>query len=355
MPKYNLIDDLESEENKPKPAEESVDKPDSPGDMDDTKLSDYIVEDIVISEPEMKAEEEIVLEAGDTAPDDFTDQQKFTVPEGTPPMQPYDLGSDYEDEKQPGINFKPILIGLGILAVIAIIYFAVDTFFLSGDSEPETAVVTETPEQKMQRVREEQKQNLLLSYSNSNKQRMSYISTLIDIKASDVTYSSFLLYGNSLNFEVFAKNRDQLAQFNVSLKNNNKVKNYSIESAVTRPGSKGGVFALYNLEMASTPAGGGSGAVSSTTPSNWVAASTSQFGLGLTSQRQISNRTENMFSVSRNEFVFEGSEENCGRLIKQMASQNVNLSAHKLMLLPRDQRLMSKSAYELRLIVDFYL
>lgn len=210
MPKYNLIDDLESEENKPKPAEESVDKPDSPGDMDDTKLSDYIVEDIVISEPEMKAEEEIVLEAGDTAPDDFTDQQKFTVPEGTPPMQPYDLGSDYEDEKQPGINFKPILIGLGILAVIAIIYFAVDTFFLSGDSEPETAVVTETPEQKMQRVREEQKQNLLLSYSNSNKQRMSYISTLIDIKASDVTYSSFLLYGNSLNFEVFAKNRDQL-------------------------------------------------------------------------------------------------------------------------------------------------
>ena len=355
MPKYNLIDDLESEEQKPQEPAESVEKKDSPADSDDTKLSEYIVEDIVVSEPEMKPGEDDLIVEKDDSPGDFADQQKFTVPEGTPPMQPYDLGSDYEDEKQPGLNYKPILIGIAAVAAIIIIYFAIDMFFLSGEQTPETEVVVETPEEKMRRVREEQKQNLLLNYSNSNKHRISYLSALIDLNTTDVKYSSFLLYGSSLNFEVFAKNRDKLARFNILLKNSNKANNYSIESAVTRTGSKGGVFALYNLDMTPPAPGVTGGPVASTTPSNWVTTTTNQFGLNLTSQRQISNRPENIFSISRNEFVFEGSESNCNRLIKHLASQNMNLNTHKLMLLPRDQRLMSKAAYELRLIIDFYL
>jgi len=51
---------------------------------------------------------------------------------------------------------------------------------------------------------------------------MSYLSALIDLNTTDVKYSSFLLYGSSLNFEVFANNRDKLAQFNIILKNSNK-------------------------------------------------------------------------------------------------------------------------------------
>jgi len=320
MPKYNLIDDLESEEQKPQEPAESVEKKDSPADSDDTKLSEYIVEDIVVSEPEMKPGEDDLIVEKDDSPGDFADQQKFTVPEGTPPMQPYDLGSDYEDEKQPGLNYKPILIGIAAVAAIVIIYFAIDMFFLSGEQTPETEVVVETPAEKMRRVREEQKQNLLLNYSNSNKHRISYLSALIDLNTTDVKYSSFLLYGSSLNFEVFAKNRDK-----------------------------------YNLDMTPPAPGATGGPVASTTPSNWVTATTNQFGLNLTSQRQISNRPENIFSISRNEFVFVGSESNCNKLIKHLASQNMNLNTHKLMLLPRDQRLMSKAAYELRLIIDFYL
>ncbi len=355
MPKYNLIDDLESEEQKPQEPAESVEKQDSPADLDDTKLSEYIVEDIVVSEPEMKpAAEDIVVDKNDS-PGDFTDQEKFTVPEGTPPMQPYDLGSDYEDEKQPGLNYKPILIGIAAIAAIVIIYFAIDMFFLSGEQTSETEVVVETPEEKMRRVREEQKQNLLLNYSNTNKHRMSYLSALIDLNTTDVKYSSFLLYGNSLNFEVFAKNRDKLAQFNILLKSSNTANNYSIESAVTRTGTRGGVFALYNLDMTPPAPGATGGSVATTSPSNWVTTATNQFGLSLTSQRQISNRPESIFSISRNEYVFEGSESNCNRLIKHLATQNINLNTHKLMLLPRDQRLMSKAAYELRLIIDFYL
>lgn len=356
MPRYNLIDDLDAEEQKPQPPAESEENQESPADPDETKLSDFIVEDVIISEPEMKPVEndEVVVEKNDV-PDDFTDQQKFTVPDGTPPMQPYDLGTEFEDEKQPGINFKPFLIGFGIIAVLAIIYFAVDQLFLSGEDVPETEVVTETAEEKMRRVQEEQKQRLLLNHSTINKHHLSYLSALTEINKGDVTYSSFLLYDNTLNFEVFASNRDKLAQFNMLLKTNNKVKNYSIETSVTRPGSKGGVFALYNVAMTPPPTAPSGGSVTSTSPSNWVSTTTSQFGLSLLSQRQISNRSEGTFSVSRNEFIFEGSQANCNRVVSQLASQNYNLKIYKLMLLPRDQRLMSKAAYELRLIIDFYL
>jgi hypothetical protein len=73
------------------------------------------------------------------------------------------------------------------------------------------------------------------------------------------------------------------------------------------------------------------------------------------SQRQISSRTENQFSVSRHEIILAGAESNCNNLIKQIVTQNSNIYTHKLTLLPRNQREMSNSAYELRLILDFYM
>jgi hypothetical protein len=98
MPKYNLMDNLDSEEsNSPRPSEDK-DKKISENEVDDTKLSDYIVEDIVISEPEMEKIEykpesdQEVSESGADQPGDFTDHERYTVPEGTPPMQPFDLG-----------------------------------------------------------------------------------------------------------------------------------------------------------------------------------------------------------------------------------------------------------------------
>lgn len=373
MPKYNLMEDMDSEEkDSPKPPPDDEEKKISEDEVDDTKLSDYIVEDIVISEPEMDSVEEkpetpeadrepeppaVSTDAPADVPNDFTDHERYTVPEGTPPMQPFDLGSDYEDEKQPGLNYKPIVIGIAAVAAVAIIYFAIDYFFLSGDAADETEVVTETPEQKLQREREERKQAFLSNLSTKNKHRVSYISSLVNLNTGDVKFSSMLLYDNSFNFEIFAKNRDKLAQFNVQLKDNTKLKNYKIETAENRPGSKGGVFALYNLDMGAAPGGPTSGTqkAASTTPANWIASSGNQFGLSVQSQRQISSRTESQFSVTRHEIIFEGAESSCTNLVKQIVAQNSNIYTHKLILLPRNQRDMSNSAYELRLILDFYM
>jgi hypothetical protein len=354
MPKYNLIDDLDSEEKKSQDNGAAADDKAAAKDQDETKLSDFIVDDIDVSEPAAPAPEEDVIIEKDDEPDDFTGQQKYTVPEGTPPMQPYELESEYEDEKQPGINFKPILIGVGIVAALVIIYFVVDSFILGGSDEPETEAVTETPEQKLQREREEQRQRQLLNYSTANKHYLSYIATLNSIRSNDVTFSSILFYDKSLALEVFASDRAKLAQFNMQLKNNNKIADYVLETAEDRPGSKGGVFALYNILMSSPPAAASGGSVQSTTASNWTSAVSTQFGLNLITQRQVASRSENGFSVTRNEFVFEGSYDNCNRLITQLASQNYNLSIFKLNLLPKDQRLMSKADYELRMIIDFY-
>jgi len=361
MPKYNLMDNLEPEDiekpaspkEPPPPKEEKAPEEN----LDDTKLSDFIVDDVAISEPEMKPSEDIELEPNDEPVSEMPAQDNVPVSDGTPPMHRFNLGSDYEDEKQPGMNFRPILIGIGILAAIAIIYFAVDYFFLSGESSDEPEVVVETPEEKMRRVREEQKQTMLKSINSKNSTRLSYIGALVDLNASDVTYSSLLLYDNSFDFEVFASNRDKLAQFNVLLKNSNRINTYNIESAVNRPGSRGGVFALYNVDMGGASAGSAAGNANavSTTPANWISRSAQQFGLNVQSQRQVSSRSENMFSVSRNEIIFEGSEDNCNSLIKQLATQNANINTHKLLMLPKNQRDMSKSAYELRLTLDFYL
>ena len=364
MPKYNLMDNLESEENdSPKPSEKNEKKaPDE--ELDESKLSDFIVEDIVISEPEMEKEQSDDADSPESPrvpepepADDFTGQEKFTVPEGTPPMQPFDLGSDYADEKQPGMNYKPFLIGLAAVAAIIIIYFSIDYFFLSNDQTADSEMVVETPEEKAQREREERRQAFFSNLNTKNQHRLSYISSLSNLSTDDVKFSSLLLYENSFNFEIFATNREKLARFNMNLKNSGKFSNFSIETAENRPGSRGGVFALYNLNLTSAPAGTGATAEKAvaTTPANWIAGSTNQFSLSVHSQRQISNRTENQFSVTRHEIILTGAEGNCMNLIKNIASQKSNIFTHKLNLLPSNQRDMSKSAYELRLVLDFYM
>lgn len=365
MPKYNLMDNLDpdkydpSKESKEAEEKEPVQKPeaDADQDLDDTKLSDYIMEDMAISEPEIRPSEDIKIDPGEETASDFTDQQRYSVPDGTPPMQPYHLESDYEDQKQPGLNFKPLFIGLGIIIGIVIIYFAVTEFILGDSSEPDQEIVQETPEEKMLREREEQKQNFFLTLNNNNNKHLAYLSALIDMNPTQVKYSSFLLYNNSLNFEVFASDRDQLAAFNVKLKNNNNIKNYKIESAVNRPGSRGGVFALYDVDMAATPGNMKAAAspAQQISPTDFVTNAVRKLSLEPVARRRISSRSQGQFTVEKHEIILNGAQNNCNNLIKLLYIQNANIGIHKMTLLPKNQRDMQATSYELRLILDFYL
>ncbi len=289
---------------------------------------------------------------------DFPSEDEVVEAEYSPAQEKkerpiYDYGDDY---KQEGINYKPIIIGVSIVAALVIIFFAVSNLFF-GEDTGESEEKIETAAEKLQREEEERKQNFLAEISKATNQRLGAIHLLTGLDKENVKYSSVLLYGNSLDLEVFAPNREALAKFNLKIKDNPRIKEYKIETVVNRPGSQGGLFALYdvNLKQFETAQTAISQKVSIISPSSWVTTVQQQAGLNVYSQRQISGRSENLFKINRNEYELRGSLNNCLSLINSLASSNQNISVHKLSLLPKDQQKMSTSSYVLKLIVDFYL
>lgn len=289
---------------------------------------------------------------------DFPSEEEVVEAEYSPAQEKterpiYDYGDDY---KQEGINYKPIIIGISIVAALVIIFFAVSNLFF-GEDTGESEEKIETAAEKLQREEEERKQNFLAEISKATNQRLGAIHLLTGLDKENVKYSSVLLYGNSLDLEVFAPNREALAKFNLKIKDNPRIKEYKMETVVNRPGSQGGLFALYDvnlkqIEIAQTAI---SQKVNIISPSSWVTTVQQQAGLNVYSQRQISGRSENLFKINRNEYELRGSLNNCLSLINSLASSNQNISVHKLSLLPINQQKMSISSYVLKLVVDFYL
>ena len=263
---------------------------------------------------------------------------------------------DYDDYKQEGLNYKPILIGLGIVAALIIIYFTVSSLFFGEDTAiPEEKI--ETAEEKLQREQDERKQNILIQLNKSTNQKLGAINLLTGLDKENVKYSSVLLYGNSLDLEVFAVNRETLAKFNLKIKENPKIKAYKMESVVNRPGSQGGIFALYDIDfkqIETTPPSVAQKA-SIISPSSWESSVQQQAGLNIHARREISSRSEDLFTINRNEYELRGSLNNCLSLINSIASSNQNISVHKLSLLPQNQQKMSTSSYVLKLVVDYYM
>lgn len=289
---------------------------------------------------------------------DFPSEEEVVEAEYSPTQEKTERPSyDYEDDyKQEGINYKPIIIGVSIVAALAIIFFVVSNLFF-GEGTGESEEKIETAAEKLQREQEERKQNFLAEISKATNQRLGAIHLLTGLDKENVKYSSVLLYGNSLDLEVFAPNREALAKFNLKIKDNPRIKEYKMETVVNRPGSQGGLFALYdvNLKQIETAQSAISQKVNIISPSSWATTVQQQAGLNVYSQRQISSKSENLFTINRNEYELRGSLTNCLSLINSLASSNQNISVHKLSLLPKDQQKMSTSSYVLKLVVNFYL
>lgn len=311
---------------------------------------DISTDDTALHEMDFPSEEE---------PDTFSAAEKSVAqPDYTPAPESTERPVyDYEDDyKQEGINYKPILIGVGIVAALVIIYFAVSSLFFGDDvSEPDVKV--ETAAEKLQREQEEKKLNFLTGISKTTNQRLGAVYLLTDLDKENVKYSSILLYGNSLDLEVFANDRAALAKFNLKIKDNPSIREYKMESVVNRPGSQGGLFALYDIDLAQIDAGQSaiSQKVTMMSPSSWTTAVQQQAGLTVYSERKVSSRSENLFTINRNEYELRGSLNNCLSLINSLASSTQNISVHKLSLLPMNQQKMSASSYVLKLIVDYYM
>jgi hypothetical protein len=291
--------------------------------------------------------------------------ETFDAAEGTIPTQDFSPAQestersvyDYEDDyKQEGINYKPILIGAGVIAALVVVYFVISILFFGDDvSEPEVKV--ETAAEKLQREQEEQKQSFLAEISKTTNQKLGAIHLLTGLDKENVKYSSVLLYENSLDLEVFANDRAALAKFNLKIKDNPRIREYKMESVVNRPGSQGGLFALYDIDLKQIDAGQStiSQKVSTMSPSSWATTVQQQAGLTIHSERKVSSRSENLFTINRNEYELRGSLNNCLTLINSLSSSTQNISVHKLSLLPKNQQKMSTSSYVMKLIIDYYM
>lgn len=265
---------------------------------------------------------------------------------------------DYEvDDKQEGLNYKPILIGVAIVIAVAAIFFIVSNLFFGESEEMVPEQTVESAEERLKREQEERKQSFLTEINRNTNQNLKNIYQLASLDQDNVKYSSILLYGNSLNLEIFVPDRSVLAKYNLRIKSDKNIEQYTIESVDQRRGSKGGLFALYGInlkKMASSPSPVSANPVN-VTPDTWASSVVAKSGMTVSSQRSISNRQENLFRVSRIEYDIRGSIENSLKLINQLATTNMNMAIHKLTLLPTDQRNMSTSSYMLKLIIDFYL
>jgi hypothetical protein len=373
MPKYNLMDnkdpdsldqqfdkEIKKTEKPEKPIPENqplkIEQFEQP-EEEDSQISENVFDSAAISsmDDEMDSSApEINIPKADEVPESVPEPEKHKTPEYVKSdLKPLDLETDY-DEKQPGLNYRPVFYIVGAIIVIIAIYLGISNFFFSNDAKEDIESVAESPEQRMQREQKEQHQRFLASVSSVNESRLDRIVSLIDIRPSNIIYSSILLYGESLTIEVFARNRNDLAAFNLILKNSPIIADYNIETVDTRPGKNGGLFALYDIKIrdrgtSSTPTT--TPAFTQISPSAWV----SNLQLQIKSQRQISSGKENQFSLIRQEYVFRGSEQKCHNLIKQMLASTANYRIHKLSLLPSNQTNMSTSSYQMKLIVDFYM
>jgi hypothetical protein len=262
-----------------------------------------------------------------------------------------------EDDTQTGINYKPIIIGISAVAAIVVLYLLISNLFFPQAKEEITEQKVESAAEKLEREQTERKQNFLAEINRDRRTKLSGVTFLTGLEKENVKYSSILLYGNSLDFEIFVPNRDVLAKYNIKIKGSHQIEKYKIEKVDFRPGKSGGLFALYNIDIKSESniLATASPSLQTFSPDTWVGTILQQTGVTVKAQRSIFSRQENLFRLNRVEYNLKGSLQSFLSLIERLATTDQNLSIHKLSLLPADQRKMSPSSYVLKLIVDFHL
>jgi len=385
MAKYNLMDtekpeyldryfDEEDEDKKEAPATET-EKPEEPSlpEIDEREYFDesLFTEEAVSEEP--PSTPDALADMQPEPPQEQKMEEEFSAPEPEnqveeiqppppPPLQPEPQSSvladlDYEDSKMQGINWKPLVLwGTVIVVVAAIVIFAYNMFFADGTDSEVAEKPTISPEEQMQIDQQNKKIAFIKNIVSDKKSKLGNFSSLSSLKTSGVSYSSILLYGNSFKFEIFGQSRNDIAKYNQNLKNNNYDNKFELVTVDTRPGSNGGVFALYNV---SSTGGGRSASQSNPTIDgniqNTVQSLITTNSLKLVSDRDISRKKIDQFNMIRKEIKCSGTESNCVKFLNDLNTANKNFSVHKISLIPSNQKNIKSSKFNLLIIFDFYV
>ena len=267
--------------------------------------------------------------------------------------------SDYYDEKQTKINYKPFIWAILALIVVVIIFFVGKSYLFNGSNATEAEQNVVQPETTGPSPEEVRRTNFFNNLAANTNQTASDLSGISGAAMKQATLSSVLFYGEDLTFEVFAKSRDALAKLNISLKNNFKNKDIEIVSSQKRPGSKGGVLGVYKLRLAGSGASGGS---VKSTPFNdvnqtteWLSSIIKSEGLKINSLNKLAMGNKDGFKVIELDAIISGGQNACLSLIQKVGASGKNLKIAKLSLNSTDQQNFNSKKYQLRLILQIFM
>lgn len=274
------------------------------------------------------------------------------------------LTEDYEDKKQTGINYKPIMIGGAIIIFLLLGYMAVDKWLLSDLPDPvadieKTDKQTKTAEQIEQEKETQRKAEFISMIAGKTSADISVVSNAIQNAQGTAKLSSVLLYGESFLFEVFGADRNEVARVSMNLKNNMPANNFEVISSQTRPGTNGGVFGLFKGTLSSGSASGTKNVQPSFNTINdlekWIKNVSASNNLKVKSLANKYVKEENDFRKFEVVTVLTGSIDACNAFLKKLSSDGSQIKIHKLNLNAIDQKSFHSKKYQLKLILEVFV
>ena len=381
MAKYNLLEDddiFDEEDDFSKPEKSEDEKTDNIDITIDDELLETDVDDL-------KTDDELPTGVDESTSDEYNTEQEVSITEeaAEPEFQEYEpeissapeepqqteekepekpyLTDDYEDEKQAGINYKPIILGAVILLVLFGAYFLIDKFFLSETdkgADQQTQQPVKTPEQIRQEQEAAKKKQFLSQLAGQTQLDINSINSVVQNVKSAAKISSILLYDKSLLVEVFGDDRAQVAKVNMNLKEKMADKSFQVVASQSRPGPNGGVFGLFKATVDGGASGTKDASVifnSVTDAQNWINQQSGSAGLKV---KNISNRyisDENNFKKFTIEATINGSMDECNNFLNKLSSNGSQIKINKLNLTAADQQNFQSKKYLLKLVLEVFV
>jgi len=265
---------------------------------------------------------------------------------------------DYEDEKMEGINLKPFVWGAVIVIIVVGTIIGLKKWVFTGEGDRDaTAELIEESQEPQLTPEQIQRNQYLAEIAGETNREIGYVSNVIGMTGNKVNLSSVLLYDKAFMFEVFSKDRADLAKLQRSIKSSLSAQNFSIVSSVTRPGSNGGVLGVYsvNIDGAASSKEATRQFASSQEAKTWISQISNSSGLKMVSIKDKPAGNRNSFNLYEVETIISGSLKNCQALLNQVGNAGTNIRIHKLNMTAVDQKSFTTSNFRMKLILQIYV
>jgi len=355
---------------KEKPKEEADQDAVQPTEEDDLfKDIDQTIQKSIEELPLDKEEAGDDLIAGEASEESFEaikqeledDEGQIETDEGAAPAP---LITDYEDEKQEKISYKPFIIGGTIVIFLIVLFIVLYNLYWTGGqekTEEKTPAKQEAVQEKPAVSPEElQKQKFYGSVYGKTKKKLNLATGFVSTANKNAKLTSFLIYGDDMMYEIFSPDREKLAKYSLDVRDRFPGTKVILDNTSIRPGKNGGVFGLFRVQQTGSS---GEGTASSVTNPFTSAAEAQRWLTSLADYNKLKvGKTRNKaagkkasFAVYEIEAEITGSFEGCNSFLQSVANSGKNVEIYKLTFNAVDQKSFKSSKYQLKLILKVYI